>query len=233
MQSVSNHSVSHSGNLSISNNEFENLKISGNCNLSNITCTGPLVCSGSARIENSNLNIVKASGNIELHNCMTDQVFSSGHFYALNCAKLGAVNTSGQTHLINCKNVSGILASGSLSLLNTYVSGNVIHLGIDVEINQSTIAGKLECLDRKIKIHNSTADEIVVRRNPNSYSFECFGIFKFNKEAFTSPEYVIELIGKQCVINSISFENGCVGKVILKDGAKVTGKVIRGSIQVE
>lgn len=225
---VNGNSIVNSGSLCVKNQTFEKIKSSGSCNLDNITCTGPLTCSGSAQIKNSHLHTIKVSGNTDLRNSTADNVTASGNFHALDCLKLGSIHASGHASFVNCENVNEIVASGSLSLLTTQVNGNVIHSGKNLHISDTTITGKLECID-ETKVNNSSIDEIVVKRDKSSsYSLEFFGIFKFTKQSHNTSEQVVELIGKNCVVNSISFEEGCSGTVILKDGAKVTGKILRG-----
>lgn len=225
---VTSNTISSLGNLCVKNQSFEKIKASGSCNLDNITCTGLLVCSGSAQIKNSHLGTIKVSGAIDLRNSTAENVAASGNFYALDCLKLRNINTSGHASFVNCENVNEIVASGSLSLLTTQVDGNVIHSGKDLHINDTKIAGRLECVD-SVKVNNSFINELIIKRDKSSsYSFEFFGIFKFSKQSPNAHEPVVELIGKNCIVNSISFEEGCSGKVILKDGANVSGTILRG-----
>lgn len=211
---VNGNTINTFGNLSIQNQTFERINANGKCDLDNITCTGPLICSGNAQVKNSHLNKIKLSGDLDLQNCTANNITTSGHFYASNCLKMGVINASGQAYLVNCEDVQGIISSGSLSLLTTRVNGDVVHLGKDVHITDSTITGKLECRDNRIIIDNSSINEIFVKRD-HEYSFE----------------QIVELIGKNCVVDSISFEEGCTGRVILKDGAQFTGNIQRGVVE--
>lgn len=225
--------LNSSGNLSVQNQVVETIKCSGITTLDNITCLGPLTCSGSIKVNNSQLSTMKVSGSTELRNSTATNIVASGHFYASDCLKIGEVQAAGNAHFVNCSEVKEIKCSSSLSLLTTRVGGDVIYSGMDIQINDSVIAGKLECTDKKIIIHNSTIEKIIVKpvNHSFSYFFNFFGI-EFAKQAVTTPfEQVIELIGKNCTVGSIYFEEGVRGRVILKEGAKVTGEIYNGSLK--
>jgi hypothetical protein len=170
---------------------------------------------------------MNVSGSTDLRNSIATDIVASGHFYASDCANLGKVKTSGHAHFVNCKEVKEIKASASLSLLTTRVEGDVTHSGTDIQVNHSVVTGKLECADRKIFVNDSIVKKIIVKpiNTSFSYSFEFFGIKFAKQETSTSPEQVIELTGKNCVVGSICFEEGVKGKVVLKNGAKVTGEI--------
>lgn len=228
---INNNSIYKFGNLSLSDKTFEKIRSMGKCNIDNVVCTGPLICTGKSQIKNSRLYTIQASGNTELKDSSASNVTVSGHFFALDCIKLGNLQTSGDTQLHRCKNVENIVASGSLNLQTSQIHKDVTYTGKNLKINNCVISGKLECVNR-VLINNSSINEIVVKNgNSYSYSFE-IGFFKYNftKQFNDNTEQIVELAGENCIVNSITFSEGCFGKVILKNGAKVTGEIIRGAI---
>lgn len=214
--------INSSGNLSVQNQVFDRIDSSGITKFDNIKCLGPLVHSGNITLKNSQLNTMKVSGSIDLRDSTATDISTSGHFYASDCLNLGKVEASGQAHFINCSEIEEINVSGGFSLLNTRVKGDIIHSGKDLQINDSVINGKLECADRKVVVNNSSIEKIIIKSAGDfKFSFKCLGmeLEYFNKQ-------IVELSGKNCVVGSIYFDEGVKGVVILKNGAKVTGKIV-------
>ena len=91
------------------------------------------------------------------------------------------------------------------------------------EITDSTITGTLECAAKIVKISNSTIGQIVIKPANSSTTFE---FFDWKIYTDTNSEQIVELSGKNCRVDSVSFEDGAVGKVLLRKGAtmpKVSG----------
>lgn len=218
------------------------------------TRTEPFTSSRHVQLKNSHVGSVQVAGDIDLCSSTAGNILVTGKLDAHNCAKLGMIEASGHIHMTNCVDVEGVKGSQELSLLRTQVSGNVKHeslhvhieqverVGSEVNINESAIAGKLECNDRKVKISNSFVNEVVMKRYELPPTFvELMPFFNsLNKKAAehikkytSSSEQVVELSGTNCVVNSITFPEGVAGKVILKNGAKMAGSVIRGVVITE
>ena len=211
------------GNVSLGNQVFESLNTNGKAQLNGITCEGPLVTSGDTQVQNSQLKSVRSSGEMDLHHSTADALTVSGRLYASDCPKLGHIQAAGQAKLENCPDVQGIVAAGSLSLTKTRVKGDVVYSGQEAQIEESTITGKLECSSERVEIRNSSIEKIVIKPEHNAGFYEFFW-FKFLKPTPIS-EQVVVLIGKNCSVGSISFAEGCKGKVILQEGAKVRGEI--------
>lgn len=234
---VGNH-VSISGYSAVSDQTVQSLTISGKAYINHVTCTDSLTCSGKADIDSSHLHSVRISGYMGMRQSTADEITVSGHLRAEDCPMIGNIRASGQLHLVNCAQINDIRASGALSLLHTNVQGDVIHTGRELQMTDSRIEGKLTCSDQKISINQSYVNEIVVKGGEkqlvlfgNVFSFNIqFGNFKFFRHYGTTSEPVVELSGPNCVVHSISFEKGISGRVILKNGAKVMGPVLRGTI---
>ena len=159
-----------------------------------------------------------ASGSTNLFQSTANELHSSGHLEVAECT-LGKVITSGNTGISRCKEIEEIAASGAFALDASKVTGNVILSGHRPEISDSTIAGKLECVAKTVKISNASIGKIVVKPIQSYSLFEIFS-WKTYSSAPQSIEQVIELSGKNCQIGSIVFEDGASGKVRLKNGAK-------------
>lgn len=238
---INNHVVSIAGQSNLSDQTINKLNISGNAHVDHVTCTDSLTCSGKVLISSSRLCSVHISGSAEMHQSTAEEITLSGRLRAENCPELGIIKASGQLDLINCMRVSQITASGSLSLLSSLVQGDVIHTGRDLQMNGSRIAGNLTCCDQHVSIHQSAVNSIIVKKaEGNNFSFNLkgfsfnlnigSGIFNFFKQDCKPVEQVVELNGSHCVVNTILFEEGVIGRVILKNGAKITGQVLRGTV---
>ena len=189
---------------------------SGHSNLVGQEYFEPLYCSGKTSIHSSNISTLYASGSTDISSSTAKKLKCSGVLKAADCPKLGAITASGKTAITHCKDITEITASGKFSLESSKVNGDVIFSGDDPAISDSTIGGKLECAAKIVKISNSAIGKIVVKPIRISSEFEFF-FWKWKTIAHT--EQVIELSGKNCQIGSISFEDGAVGKVVLKNGA--------------
>lgn len=228
---VGNSAMNHAGSWAAQHQVFETIRGSGATRLDDVCCQKDLSCSGSTMIKDSRLNTMRVSGETELRNSTAGDISASGNFYASDCPKLGDVKTSGHAAFVNCGDVQGVVASGFLSLLGTRVEGDVRHSGRELQINQSTINGKLECSDRKIALTDSSVQAIIVKpcnSSSYSYSLEFFGIKLSKQQVASSSEYLVELVGKNCIVGSVSFEEGINGRVVLKNEARVTGQVSGG-----
>jgi hypothetical protein len=175
-----------------------------------------LYCSGSTDIQSAKINAIYTSGSTNLLSSTAMKINASGVFKAMDCPKLGEIKASGNAAITRCKDIENIEASGDFSLESSNVTGNVIFSGHSPKITESTIEGTLECAAKIVKISNSTIGRIALKPIKSSSGFEFFGW----KNASSSPtEQVVELSGKNCRVGSISFEDGSLGKVILRDGA--------------
>jgi len=231
---VNNHHVAISGYSSLSHRTVDQLTVSGKAVVENVTCKHSFTCSGKVDVCSSTFHSAHISGYAAIRQSTAAEISVSGHLRAEDCPNLGSIKASGQLHLVNCPQVDHIQSSGTLSLLHTKVVGNVKHTGSDLQITNSLIAGKLTCSDKKIVIHQSYVNEIIVKKAESSFNIFCWNIniagFKFFRHDGASSEQVVELDGPLCEVNTISFEEGRIGRVILKNGAKVLGPVLRGTV---
>jgi hypothetical protein len=76
----------------------------------------------------------------------------------------------------------------------------------------------LECIERVVKISNSSIGRIVVKPLYNHSGFEIFPFWSYVRKS-SPQEQVVKLSGLNCRIASISFEGGAFGKVHLQNGA--------------
>jgi len=189
---------------------------SGHSNVVGQEYSDPLYCSGSTSIHSSNISTLYTSGSTDIRASTAKKLCCSGTLKASDCPKLGEIAASGNTAITRCKDIAEITASGKFSLDSSKVNGDVILSGDGPEISDSAIGGKLECAAKILKISNSAIGKIVVKPINMSSEFEFFG---WKRKTITQTEQVIELSGKNCRIGSVSFEDGAVGKVVLKNGA--------------
>ncbi len=227
---ISKNDLSFSGHCTVNNQTATNFKGSGHSNLNSIVCTNLLQSSGHTKIEASMLNQVRVSGWTKFFQSTANEISSSGHLKISDCPKIGTVKASGHTTLDHCQEVGDIAASGGFSLNDSKVTGNVTLSGKETAIIDSTISGTLECAEKIIKIRNSTIGRVVVKPvkySSTRYSFE-LEIFPNWKTPISyksygpvteSQEQIVELSGKNCRVGSITFEEGVIGRVVLKDGA--------------
>jgi hypothetical protein len=215
--------ISFNNSIAAENYTFESLNTSGAAQLNGIKCKGPLVTQGDTQIRNSELKSVKSCGEVDLRYSTAGAMTVSGRFYASNCPQLGSIQAAGFTKLENCPDVQGIVAAGELFLTRTRVYGDTVYSGAQAQIEESTITGTLECSSERLEIRNSSIQHIVVKPTHNFGFYDLFWL-RFLRPTPIS-EQVVVLTGKSCNIGSISFVEGCKGKVILQDGAKVRGKI--------
>lgn len=220
-----NNDISFSGNVSLANQIVRNFHGSGVCKLINLICENFFTFSGRGEIKSSKLNEMKVSGNTLLIESIAGKIRSSGRFQATDCPKLQEITGSGFVGLERCSEVGEIVATGGFALKTSKVSGNVTISGHDASIDNSTIAGTLECAEKIVKISNSIIEKIVVKptRKTSGPRWE-FRIWSFSisfGSPFKEQEQVIELSGEKCQIGSIAFEEGATGKVLVKAGASV------------
>ncbi len=194
---------------------------SGHSKLVGQEYSDPLYCSGSTSIYSSNINTLYASGSTDFRSSTAQKLHCSGVLKAADCPKLGAIAATGKVAITHCKDIAEIAASGKFSLEFSKVKGDVILSGDGPKISDSAIGGKLECAAKIVKISNSAIGKIVVK--PIKISSE-FGFFGWTWKTISHTEQVIELSGKNCRIGSISFEDGALGKVVLRDGATMPVK---------
>lgn len=216
-------SMSFSGNCSIQNQSVQNFSASGNCYVDGLSCKDLFHSSGFSQIQSSKLNKVTTSGSTKIFQSTMNEIRSSGYLQASDCPRLGNVTTSGSTSLTRCKDIQEIVSSGAFHLAFSQVSGNVRSSGHRSEITDSAITGTFECAAKVVKVSNSTIGKIVIKPSKSNVSFFFMG-WKIGSE--TNSEQIVELFGKNCRVDSISFEDGAVGKVVLRDGAtmpKVSG----------
>jgi len=221
----SNNDVSFSGNVSLANQIVRNFHGAGVCKLINLICEKFFTFSGRAEIKSSKFNEMKVSGSTSLVESTAGKILSSGRFQATNCPRLQEITGSGFVGLDRCPEVGEVVTTGGFALKASKVSGNVTIQGREASIDDSTIAGTLECADKIVKISNSSIQKIIVKPiHENSGPRWEFRIWSFSI-SFGSPlegqEQVIELSGEKCRIGSIAFEEGAVGKVLVKAGASV------------
>lgn len=211
-----------SGHCWVKNQTVKNFTASGQSNVEGLVCENLFHSSGHSQIQSSKLNKISTSGSTNLFQSTANEIRSSGHLQASDCPRLGKITTSGQTAITRCEEIDKIVASGAFSLDSSKVKGNVILSGNSVEITDSTIAGKLECASKIIKISNSSIGSIIVKPIQSTARFE---FFSWNTSSYisqtssSSTEQLIELSGKNCRVGSISFMDGAVGKVLLRNGA--------------
>lgn len=209
--------LSFTGHCWVKNQTAKNFTASGQSIVAGLVCENLFHSSGHSRILSSKLNKVSTSGSTNLMFCTANEIRSSGYLQALQCPRLGKVTVSGQTAISGCAEIEKIVASGAFSLDASKVTGNVVLSGNSPEIANSTIAGTLECASKIIKISNSSIGRIVVKPIHTTSRFE---LFNWNISQSSSPtEQLIELSGKNCQVGSISFTDGAVGKVLLRNGA--------------
>lgn len=206
---------SFTGRYSINNQTARNFTTSGYSHIAGLECENLFRSSGHTQIHASILNKMIVSGSTNLSRSTVNELRSSGHLQATDCPRLGKIVASGHAAITRCKEIAEIVASGAFTLDDSKVTGNVILSGDRLEISDSTIAGKMECSAKIIKICNSSIGQIIVK--PIKSSFELFGW-----KTFSPIEQLIELSGDNCQVGSIVFEDGAVGKVRLVNGAQTT-----------
>ncbi len=209
--------LSFTGYCLVKNQTAKNFTASGESIVADLVCENLFHSSGRSQIRSSKLNKASTSGSTNLVFSTANEIRSSGHLQASDCPRLGKITASGQTAITRCAEIEKIVASGAFSLDSSKVRGNVILSGNSAEITDSTIAGKLECASKIIKISNSSIGRIIVKPIHSTSRFE---LFNWNIYQSSSPaEQLIELSGKNCQVGSISFTDGAVGKVLLRNGA--------------
>lgn len=213
------------GSISTHNKTTENFNRSGASDVYGMVCTNLFQSSGATNIDSSKLNRVHVSGSTQLFHTTVNQLNSNGNLEVTDCPKIGQVFASGNTIMNHCYEIGDIKASGVFSLNDSKVSGNVNLSGNESDIKNSTILGTLECAERIIKISNSTIGRIVVKPVKSTrydWQFQLFPNWTpiSIKAETEAKEQIVELSGKDCHVGSITFEDGVIGKVVLKDGAK-------------
>jgi hypothetical protein len=224
MMSAVTKNLSFTGHCLVKNQTAKNFTASGDSIVAGLECENLFHSSGRSQIRSSKLNKVSTSGSTNLVFSTANEIRSSGHFQASN-SRLGTVTASGQTAINRCGEIEKIVASGAFSLDASKVTSDVILSGNSAEITDSTIAGKLECASKIIKISDSTIGRIIVKPIHSTSRFE---LFSWNFSQTSSPaEQLIELSGKNCQVGSILFADGAVGKVLLRNGASAPKNLYR------
>ena len=221
----SNNDISFSGNVSLANQIVRNFHGSGVCKLINLICKKIFTFSGRAEIKSSKFNEMEVSGSTSLIESIAGNILSSGRFQATNCPRLQKITGSGFVGLDRCSEVGEVVTTGGFALKTSKVSGNVTIQGREASIEDSAIEGTLKCAQKIVKISNSSIQKIVVKPNREDsvsrWEFRIFSFYISFGPPFKRQEQVIELSGEKCQIGSIAFEEGAVGKVLVKAGASV------------
>lgn len=216
--------LSFTGYCWVKNQTAKNFTASGQSNVVGLVCEHLFHSSGHSQIQSSKLNKVSTSGSTNLFQSTANEIRSSGHLQASDCPRLGKVIASGQTAMTRCEEIEKIVASGAFSLDSSKVKGNVILSGNFAEIADSTIAGKLECASKIIKISNSSIGRIIVKPINSTSRFE---FFSWNTSTYISQtssptEQLIELSGKNCRVGSISFTDGAYRMSIFRYSSRAS-----------
>ena len=165
--------------------------------------------SGFCSLQDQTIPFFRSSGSTILKNivCKND-VTTSGSLTAKDC-DLNIVKVSGsaffETSKINDFSGTGRIELKGSTIQNCNTSG-FLNIEKSSKIGDVTHSGN-------VRICNSEVKSILIKRCSNHF-FEFFGYSQ-------APSLqTVELVGKDCKIGSITFEEGCQGEVVLKDGAK-------------
>jgi hypothetical protein len=155
------------------------------------------------------------------------QCFAVGTLKAKNCSQIGEVQSAGELDIEGCSDIGNILAAGDFSLADSHVRGNVMISGDSADITNSTLDGALKAANQTVRVANSRIRQIAMMPIYQTEKHEPFsGAVRTTRSVMPQA---VELTGANTHVDEITFKDGAIGTVYLKDGAQV-GTVIGGRV---
>lgn len=201
-------SIRSFGNVKVHEQTYDKVSVNGNFTANKITVINSTSINGNCNITKSTLNRVSIHGKSEFDRVtVNDSISTSGNFI-LKKSTINGSNLSISGDFMPTKNTiqSKLNLSGNLiSQYNTYtqplnISGEIHSDSDKIYADITTSAAKIQLIKTRVKGN----------------------IINTNDSKATTPEIIID--GSQ-IIGNVTFDKS-KGVVILKNGGKVTGKII-------